>query len=236
MDNEFTQLIDSFITIDFEGDTSSLRSTFDEDTIPWCFTVSRPNGQSITFCTKLKETLDSIRRDAVSHKDCTKIPYQVFGSRPVIEVDGPRELMVQAAKIVGRYALSRNMCLFKSYWDPETKSSFYYDRELMRICLDRYEIGTEDVRKFILDRMMGVHVKREGKTHSYYQVHRGECVTPDEFILRGIEHNVADACTLAYNVSYYKTFTDDPNYHYVLGVTRKVPRRDRNEKPYFRHF
>ena len=226
----------SFITIDFEGDASSLKSTFDRDTIPWCFTVARPEGTSITYCTKLKRSLDTIRRDAVSHCDSTKIPHILFGSRPVIEVETPSDLILHAAKIIRRYEMSFNTCIFKSYWDPVTKKSFPYDRELMRICIDRYNIGNLVDRATILQSMLGVHVKRGGMTHSCDQVQRGECVSPDEFLLRGLRHNIADACTLAYNVAHLKTFTDDTNQRNVYGVGRKVQSIVRNEKLHFNTF
>lgn len=213
----------SFITIDFEGDASSRRSTFDRDTIPWCFTACRSDGETLTYCTKLIETVESIARGAVHHRLDTKIPHTVLGSRPVIEVDSPIDLVVEAANLILRYSYSGNTALFKAYWDPVTKKSFFYDRELMRICLDRYDLGSRELRDQVLSYMVGVQVKRDGYGHEYGQVQHGEYIPPDEFVKRGIEHNIADAWTLAKNVFFRNTFSNDPNYTLSRHV-HEVPR------------
>lgn len=191
--------MDKFITIDLEGDGCSKDINqklfpegghYDPETRIWCVTFAC-SEDTVTYVCKLPNRPRELPNGMMTkayHEDATRVPDIVDGHRV-------KEFKVYSSFIYAVYCRIRKLkeigfkVCFKGYGE------YNYDKDMLEIIFDRFKLDTS-----VLDCMLNVHKCTVGRwKETSRQVTTGNRIPNQEYIIRGIRHNIEDSIQL-YNI------------------------------------
>lgn len=192
--------MNKFVTIDIEGDGCSRDINqklfpegghYDPETRIWCVTFAH-DKETYTYVCKLpnrpRELPNGMKTKAY-HEDATKVPDNI-DSHPV------KEFKVYSSFIYAIYCRIKKLnelCFkvcFKGYGEYD------YDKDMLEIIFNKFNLDTS-----VLECMLNVHKSTVGRwKETTKQVTTGNRIPNQEYIIRGIRHNIEDAIQL-YNIT-----------------------------------
>jgi hypothetical protein len=200
------------VTIDIEGDALSKDINqklfpegghYDPDTRIWCVTFAH-DSETYTYVCKLPNTVRTLpngMKTKAYHEDATVVPESVDGHNVM-------QFRVYSSFI---YAIYCRMCklkelgftvCFKGY------GKYNYDKDMLTIIFDKFGLDTS-----VLECMLNVHKLTVGRwSETAKQISTGTRIPNQEYIIRGIRHNIED-CLQLYNIvrEYVHERTDGKN-------------------------
>ena len=191
------------LVIDLEGDSLNRfynrqvfpnGNHFDPDTRIWCCSIQGANNNIVTYCCKLPSTTRTLPRPykdkygneywttSSRHLDSTIIPNKLNGYN-IIAIKDYKEFLNTINKALG-YAKEYNATVyFKGYG---TKHD--YDYELLKVNFNKYNIPTNNLsvlRNAYNDFTIPWITTSE-------QVQSGQSIPNQEYLEKGIIHNIED--------------------------------------------
>lgn len=197
------------MTIDIEGDgiSGQLRDLlfpdfghFDKDTLPWCISMRDANGM-VTYVCKLPSEgrkLDMGIRSA-KHKEGTVVPKEINGYT-ITEFDDRDEMIIAVMQKILERSKNCKPTYFKSYWDSRFRTTFQYDKVLLRTYMEgvierRYQESEHDAYRRLVERTLLYLIPvgfRKGIWEKTPEQGNNPTGDKDIFISQGIMHNIGD--------------------------------------------
>lgn len=189
----------NYVTIDIEGDAMSRDINkklfpegghYDPETRIWCMTMY--NGEkNITFVCKLPEeprTLPDGTKTKAIHKNTSHVP-QMIDKYNVTEFTDYKQFINRIQTLLGNAKKAGYTVFFKGY------GIYNYDRDMLKMKFEEQSLDTE-----VLECMKNInkYMKLEWPKTTE-QVTTGKWIDNQEYMIRGIKHNIEDAIQL-YNL------------------------------------